>query len=219
MLPERTLQYIYDLVLASKLSGINLLDGRGKRALDVGCGRGYGLLALKALGYKVYGFDIDEKAIKIVKQMGFKNVTVANLEEGIPWQQHFHLITCFDVLEHVKELDKALKTLLSANFNTLVITVPNINTEFLRLIYLALRRKARISLTRGKGFLIKDPDHINMMSYKQWLRILELSISSNKFHIHSTTYFQACFKNKCAVLKVPHIGSSIMIVITTHCRR
>lgn len=201
MIPERTLQYIYDLALASKLSGINLLSGKGKRALDVGCGKGYGLLALKALGYEVYGFDIDKKAIEIAKSMGFTNVTIANLEEGIPYSQHFHLITCFDVLEHVRKLDKALRTLLSASFNILVVTVPNVNTEFLRLMYLALRRKGKISLTRGKGFLVKDPDHVNMMNYKQWLRTLELSIPSRRLRVYSITYFQVCFKNKCTILR------------------
>ena len=36
----RTLQYIETLRLASMLTGLNLLDGRGKKALDVGCGSG-----------------------------------------------------------------------------------------------------------------------------------------------------------------------------------
>ena len=150
-LPERTLQYIYELDLAGKLICENLLDGRGKRALDVGCYRGYGPLALKALGYEVYGFDIDAKQVAYARMMGFRNVTVHNLEDGIPFDMDFDLITCFDVLEHVRDFNAALRALLSANFKVLVITVPNLYTEFVHLAYLTIKRKVIPSLTRGKG--------------------------------------------------------------------
>jgi len=217
MLPERTLQYIYNVSLASKLIGRNLLNGHGKKALDVGCYRGYGLLALKALGYEVNGFDIDEKAVAHARMLGFKNVIVHDLEKGIPFSIHFNLVTCFDVLEHVRNLDAALKALLTANYDVLVITVPNIYTEFLRLTYLATTRKASPSLTRGKGFLLKDPDHINMFYPKKWLTIIQSTLHKagrKDLKIKAKTYSSLpCIGSKCVTLEIPMLGSSIMIVV------
>lgn len=104
--------------------------------------------------------------------MGFKNVIVHNLENGIPFDMYFNLITCFGVLEHVKNLNAALRALLSANFKVLVITVPNLYTEFLRLTYLTIKRKVTSSLTRSKGFILRDPDRVNMFGPKAWLNLI-----------------------------------------------
>ena len=50
--PTRILQHIKTLRLASKLTGLDLLGARGKNTLNVGCGSGKGLLALKLLSYE-----------------------------------------------------------------------------------------------------------------------------------------------------------------------
>lgn len=73
-MPLRTSQYLDVLRFASKLAKLDLLNGRGKKALDVGCGSGYGLLTLKLLGYDVYGFDIDLHHVKKAQELGFENV-------------------------------------------------------------------------------------------------------------------------------------------------
>jgi SAM-dependent methyltransferase len=40
------------------------VDGRRKRALVAGCGRGYDVLLLASFGYDAYGLDISEAAVK-----------------------------------------------------------------------------------------------------------------------------------------------------------
>lgn len=214
-IPERTLQYIYDLDLASKLIGRDLLDGKGKRALDVGTYKCHGLLALKALGYEVYGFDINPEAVNVCRKLGFKNVVVHNLEKGIPFNTYFDLVTCFGVLEHVRDLKKALKRLLKVNWRVMVITVPNLYTEFLRLAYLMLRHRIRPSITTGAGFLLKDPDHINMYGPTLWLQLLDhyLKAMNIKAKLRLVTYMQIALGNKAFYFKLPIIGSSIMITI------
>ena len=133
-----------------------MLKGHGKKALDVGCGKGYGLLALRLLGYEAYGFDINPDNIVYAKSLGFEDVLVYNLEDGIPFHGNFDLITCFDVLEHVRVLDKALEVLLKAPFHYLIITVLNMHTEFLRLFYLISQgERISVSLTRGEGISSK----------------------------------------------------------------
>jgi len=218
MIPERTLQYIYELQFASKLLNINLLEGKGKRALDVGCGKGYGLLALKALGYDVYGYDINTDNVKFCKMLGFKNVCTFNLENGIPFKEDFHLITCFDVLEHVKSLEKALKNLLLANYKYLIITVPNLHTEFIRLMYLTIQKKTLPSFIKGRGFLLRDPDHVNMYGPYMWYCKVgrTLTYLNVKCSIKVSNYFMISLTptlGKCIILRVPYIGSSTMIAV------
>src|SRR3972149_9221598 len=43
---------------ASKVLHRDLLNGTGKRALDVGCAFGYGVSLLRSLGYDAFGTDI-----------------------------------------------------------------------------------------------------------------------------------------------------------------
>ena len=78
----RIYQYIEIIKFADRLTGIGLLNGTGKKALDVGCGRGSGLVALKILGYDVYGFDLNLFTFTSLKNRGFK-VTVGDVEHGI----------------------------------------------------------------------------------------------------------------------------------------
>jgi ubiquinone/menaquinone biosynthesis C-methylase UbiE len=65
----RVLQYIEILKFASKLTGLTLLNGRGKKTLDVSCGSGKGLLVLKLLGHDAYGFDINSELVSKVRSI------------------------------------------------------------------------------------------------------------------------------------------------------
>lgn len=216
MIPERTFQYLYELNLASELLNVDLLEGKGRKALDVGCGKGYGLLALKALGYDVYGFDIDANNVKFCRVLSFKNVCTFNLEDGIPFKENFYLITCFDVLEHVRNLRKALENLLLAKYKYLVITVPSIHTEFIRLAYLTLWRKASPSFIRGKGFLLRDPDHVNMYGSATWRHMISTSLARLKVKgsIRATNYFLIPLaRGRCIAFRIPYVGSSTIIAV------
>jgi 2-polyprenyl-3-methyl-5-hydroxy-6-metoxy-1,4-benzoquinol methylase len=218
VLPTRTLQYLDELKIASEVLGEkSLLEGHGKKALDVGCGKGYGLLALRLLGYEAYGFDINPDNIAYAKSLGFKEVLVYNLEDGIPFHENFDLITCFGVLEHVRVLDKALEVLLKAPYHYLIITVPNLHTEFLRLFYLILRgERIPASLTRGKGFLMKDEDHVNMFPPVAWRnRIIRTLRKLNvQAEVKNLNYILLTFKNRNLIFKLPYAGSSSMITVT-----
>ena len=218
MLPTRTLQYLGELRIASELLGEkSLLKGHGKKALDVGCGKGYGLLALRLLGYEAYGFDINPDNIVYAKKLGFKDVLVYNLEDGIPFHEEFDLITCFGVLEHVRVLDRALEVLLKAPYHYLIITVPNLHTEFLRLFYLISRgERIPASLTRGKGFLMKDEDHVNMFPpVARRHRIIRTLRKLNvEAEVKNLNYFQITFKDRNLIFKLPYAGSSSMITVT-----
>jgi len=212
--PLRTLQYIGILRLASKLTGFNLLNGCGKMALDVGCGSGKRLLALSLLGYDVYGFDVSAEAVREAYKLGFqRKVLQWDVEESIPFNEEFDLVTCFSVLEHLYHPQRALTNILAIKPKILLIDVPNRHTEFLRLIYLILKgEKITITLSRGDGFLLKDADHVNVKTTSQWLRLIHTTLYKfPEMRVLTSTNYVMPFPH--ITFTLPYLGSSMLIII------
>ena len=74
----------------------NKLDGKGKKALVVGCGMGDDAIELEHLGFDVTAFDISESAIELCKRRfpdSKVNFVVADLLKGIPeWKKEFDFV-------------------------------------------------------------------------------------------------------------------------------
>ena len=79
----------------------------GKRVLDVGCGGGILAESMAALEAEVVGIDLSEKALKVAKlhllesgiKVDYRLIAVEQLSQVSP--QHFDVITCMEMLEHV----------------------------------------------------------------------------------------------------------------------
>jgi 2-polyprenyl-3-methyl-5-hydroxy-6-metoxy-1,4-benzoquinol methylase len=85
---------------ASKLLRLNLLRGRGKRALDMGCAQGYVVEQLRQLGYESYGIDISP----IITSFRGHLLRASCL--NVPFRERsFDLVTSFEVLEHLSTED------------------------------------------------------------------------------------------------------------------
>lgn len=88
-----------------------ILEGsRPKKILDVGCGTGETLSYLQKLfpKAKLYGIDSSDKAIRFSKSRGHKNIILAKAEK-IPFQDNFFdVVLLLDVLEHIKNHQKAI---------------------------------------------------------------------------------------------------------------
>ncbi|MEW6001035.1 MAG: class I SAM-dependent methyltransferase [Nitrospirota bacterium] len=83
--------------------------GRDVRILEVGCSGGALLKFLKKQGFKkLYGIDIDKDAIEICRQKDISDVSVADAEKTAFKDQKFDLIIASDILEHIREEDRAL---------------------------------------------------------------------------------------------------------------
>ncbi len=147
---------------ASKSLPEDLLDGRGKRALDVGCAYGYASKVLGALGYETVGTDISAWGIKQAKNQTGSEFLVCDAETGMPFKAgEFDLVTCFDVLEHLPNPERALESMLETCKGTLVCTTPNMKVE-----------KCVRSLTRDY-----DTTHINVKSATEWQRLLRANFA------------------------------------------
>jgi 2-polyprenyl-3-methyl-5-hydroxy-6-metoxy-1,4-benzoquinol methylase len=108
------------------------------KILDIGCGQGLLVYALKSFGYKnVQGVDLSEQQISIGRQYGLSCQVidkdyVSNLSRQSP--SSFNLIFMLDVLEHMdkKEQLEVLDSIskLLAPGGRLLLSVPNANASF-----------------------------------------------------------------------------------------
>jgi 2-polyprenyl-3-methyl-5-hydroxy-6-metoxy-1,4-benzoquinol methylase len=96
------------------------------RVLDIGCGRGYFLLACRERGYDVRGYDVSEDGAAYIRDTLGIPVTTGKLEDAFE-KGSFDVITMWHSLEHTpnpaKYLEAAGRWLRSDG--VLVIEVPN----------------------------------------------------------------------------------------------
>jgi len=98
---------------------------------DFGCARGYLVKAFKQLGYRAFGFDVSDWAIKNVDQevagrcwLIHKGTTgVTNFEAS---SKKFDFVIAKDVLEHIcdEELTRTIDTLMSKARKAVFVVVP-----------------------------------------------------------------------------------------------
>jgi SAM-dependent methyltransferase len=96
------------------------------RLLDVGCGNGYGLDYLAAIGWRVSGVEVDPKAAAGARQRGV-DVRVGRLRDVGFAENSFDAVTSSHVIEHVHEPLEFLREsrrVLKAG-GTLVAVTPN----------------------------------------------------------------------------------------------
>jgi SAM-dependent methyltransferase len=105
------------------------------RILDVGCGSGFFLYALRSIGYTdVRGIDLSPEQIDLAKGYGL-NVECANFFDYLPnFDESFDLIICTDVMEHLTrdqlmEYMSLIRRALKPG-GTFLAAVPNANAPF-----------------------------------------------------------------------------------------
>jgi len=95
----------------------------GKRVLDVGCADGSYVRFLRRRGYDAYGVDLlFDDAWRGEDEALFKTGDICRL----PYKDNaFDTVIAFEVLEHIKDVDKALSELYRVTKKTVIISVPN----------------------------------------------------------------------------------------------
>lgn len=110
---------------------------RGKTFLDVGCFKGYSVLAASRIGLDATGIEFDPKRIKFAQAVLGVQIIPTLFEDLVAEGRQYDLITARHVLEHVYDPESFLqraRALLSAG-GKLVILLPNFYSEPMRRMY------------------------------------------------------------------------------------
>lgn len=82
-----------------------------KKALDVGCGKAYGIASARSKGYNIYGCDI-ANLTEHWAELGIREYCRVAPAHALPYKnKEFDLVVCSDVLEHIPEklMDETLQ--------------------------------------------------------------------------------------------------------------
>ncbi len=127
-------------------------------ALDIGCAAGYFLDILKENLWETEGIELDHRMRKLVIKKGY-NVSNNPLEYFTSSRQ-YDLITMFDVIEHLPELQKdfaKISSLLSPQ-GVLALSTPNIDSF-------------QHHLFRSRWFQFKPVEHLHYFSPRTLRRL------------------------------------------------
>ena len=89
----------------------------GGRWLDIGCSVGFVVYCAKEAGFDAYGVDVEPHGLKVAReQLGLTNIYQGMLEGQGFADGYFNVISLYDVIEHVPDLNafvRELKRLLA----------------------------------------------------------------------------------------------------------
>lgn len=133
---------------------VDLRNGKGRRAMEIGCSIGGASFVLYDNGFDVVATDISKYAVSKAKKLAKKtnrkiDFDVVNIEKKINVAGKFDVIVCFEVLEHLEDPLKAIKNMKAKlkKGGVLVCSTPN-----------------------GEHDVYIDPTHINVRPKKEWIK-------------------------------------------------
>jgi SAM-dependent methyltransferase len=95
----------------------------GETILDLGCGYGAYSLALRALGRRCTGCDVNVTYLQTAVSAG---LPVAAVDTALPFpDRSFDSVLLFEVIEHVPKLENILKEAFRIARKNVLVTVPN----------------------------------------------------------------------------------------------
>jgi len=184
----------------SKVSNSDLLNGKGKTALDIGCAYGYAVDVLEKLGYDAYGVDISKYSLKKGKGFFSADFLVCDVQKGLPFKENvFDLVTCFGVIEHLTYPLWAIKNMFTSCKGMIICTTPN------RIVEKPVKKIMR-------DF---DETHINVKTQKEWKRYIK-NLNCSFFKVEP--FLDASLRVKDKLLffksfKIPYFGLDLRILI------
>lgn len=106
----------------------------GSYVLDAGCGIGLNTFLAARKGFTVFGIDNDPQKISIannmLKKSQFNNIqfTIGDITKIKPPSNLYDCVICFEVLEHIEDDEKALKSIsrVIKENGSLLLSVPGI---------------------------------------------------------------------------------------------
>lgn len=110
------------------LRKINKLAQPPGKILDIGCALGHFLIIAKQMGWSPVGLERSDYAFQYCREHYEFPVYQGTMEDNlIPDDEKYRIITLFDVLEHVLDIQKAMETIqrLTEPSGLLIINTPN----------------------------------------------------------------------------------------------
>jgi SAM-dependent methyltransferase len=157
--------------------------GRQGRLLDVGCGLGYFLEAVRSdPGWEPYGCEISPVAARHARDtLGLSNVICGRLEDADVAPASFDIITLWDVLDHYAQPDALLARCeqLLTDDGICFIRVPNVAVQLLR-----ARIKRLLGGVRPGVACLQPRDHAHHYSATSIGRLLARNGFSNVHFVH-----------------------------------
>jgi 2-polyprenyl-3-methyl-5-hydroxy-6-metoxy-1,4-benzoquinol methylase len=128
-------------------------NGKGKKVLEIGCSIGGAATLLKDKGFTVYASDISEYAVEKAKKLspGIHFLTF-DVQKEIPLKHKLDMIVSFEVVEHLKRPQAAIKH-----------------------IYNALKPGGYVVISTPYPYpwAFSDPTHINVKYPQEWVSLME----------------------------------------------
>ena len=116
------------------------LVASARAVLDVGCGSGQVLEAIRRPGLRVCGVEMDEGAARSLELRGIEGRAVDLEAAALPFAEgEFDVVLCYDVLEHVFAPGRLLDEIgrVAGATGHAFVCVPNVLNLFNRLLFLA----------------------------------------------------------------------------------
>lgn len=145
---------------------------KSDKLLDVGCGEGILAKFTKGKVKRLYGIDNDLDELKAAKKKGFITKAVDLDCEAFPFKTgSFNIVTCLDVIEHVRNphllLAQCYRVL--ANDGLLIISTPNIRFSD-HIISLVIKGEFPKTSTDKSLY---DGGHLHFFTYKDMNMLLK----------------------------------------------
>jgi len=171
----------------------------GSEVLDVGCATGYLGAALRARRCRAWGLDWDAGAVSIAAPW-YEEAHAFDLEESeqLPWpEQLFDVVLAADVVEHLRDPQRALRLLYRhvRPGGRLIVSVPNVAHISIRLPLLFGR-----FTYRPTGIL--DQTHVRLYTFKTARDLLDSCGFEVERFLGASDHFGA-------LLQVPGVASAL----------
>ena len=149
------------------------------KLLDIGCALGYMLIPFSK-HFKVYGTDCSGYAIEASKKNVKKGIfKVHNIEEPLPFRKNsFDVVTCMDVLEHLKDGEALFDNVFNVlkHDGIIFLSTPNYNTLRKFLYYIPDKMEHHLSLYHVDNLVKKMEQHgFDVLDYFTGINFLDKS--------------------------------------------
>lgn len=154
---------------------------------------------MRQLGYDAWGTDISRHAVAQGKKRLNDGVfVICDSQKSLPFNNKFNLITCFEVLEHLKNPVDALQNMYNASDSIVLCTTPNKTVE-----------KIMKNILRGY-----DKTHINVKTPAEWEELIRKTLRCRliKIECFMDSSFQVANTSFYKSLKLP-FGMETRIII------